>query len=887
MPGPAHPASRIAWHRRIEAAVVAGSGLLVALSIGTVLVVTTRLVTSRALERASTDIEAARSAFYDLVDRQAESGAALARLVTVLPVFRAHIDDPGDPGRDPRLAIDLPTVEAMAEDYRQRLRAEFSIVTSRRDEWVVSPGWPAHVEPPPPVRKLIASGLEGRPVHNLVLVGNRLFLVVTEPVRFAEETLGTFTVGFALDERFARDLARATRAEVTFVAHGEVVSSSAPPDARAAIDEALKTTTVFADASSSGVSVRRVGAGTYVASTSSLFADRPSTALGSLVLLQDWQPTQQFLDDLRWRLLLMGGVIFAVTLAAAMDFSRRLSRPLRDISDAARDIASGNWNREVPIRGQAEATTMAEAFNDMTATVRHWYEEAREQSARLQTSYDRFRTVTETARDGIVSIDSAGKVAFWNRSAQEIFGCEESAAIGRPFEQFIDRADRDLYLNAVSEGGGLSPTIELTGTRPDGSQVPIELRLSPPRNDESSVTAVVRDIGDRKRAEAILRQREEDLRQAQKLEAVGRLAGGVAHDFNNLLTAIHGFAELVYQKVEDDPEQADNVNEIMNASNRAAQLTRQLLAFSRRSVLAPRVIGLGQVLLGTEKMMRRLIGEDIVLTCRVESGLKLVKADPGQIEQVLVNLAINARDAMPDGGKLTMSLSNVELDEHAVRDYEGLAAGRFVQLDVTDTGEGMSSDTVSKIFEPFFTTKPEGKGTGLGLATVYGIVRQSGGGIHVKSSLGEGTRFRVVFPVCDAPPDADHESRKAQAGLQSEVVLLVEDDELVRRLLAATLRALGYSVLEAAGSQPAIALSRGTAGPIHLLLTDVVMPQMNGRRLAELIIKERRGIRVLFMSGYSDDDILRTGVQTRDMPFIQKPFSADDLAAKVRETLEH
>ena len=886
MPGPAQSAGRIAWHRRIEAAVVAGSGLLVALSIGAVLVGTTSFVTSRALDRASTDIEAARFAFYDLVDRQAESAAALARLVTVLPVFRAHIDDPGDPGRDPRLAIDLPTIEAMAEDYRKQLRAEFSIVTSRHDEWVVSPGWPAHAEPPPSLRKLIASGLEGHSVHNLELVRNRLFLVVTEPVRFAEETLGAFTVGFALDERLARGLARGTRAEITFTAQSEVVSSSAPPDVRAAIDDALKTTEDFVAAPGAGVSIRRLGAGTYVASTSSLFSDRPSTALGSIVLLQDWQPTQQFLDELRWRLLLTGGVIFSITLAAAMVFSRRLSRPLRDISDAARDIASGNWDREVPIRGQAEATTMAEAFNDMTATVRHWYEESREQSARLQTSYDRFRAVTESARDGIVSIDRQGLVAFWNRSAAHIFGWDEGTAIGQPFADFIDPADRPTYLATVGDHGP-SPTIELLGLRKDGGRVPLELLLSPPFGDESSVTAVVRDISDRKKAEAMLRQREEDLRRAQKLEAVGRLAGGVAHDFNNLLTAIHGFAELVYQKVADDPEQADNVNEIMNAANRAAQLTRQLLAFSRRSVLAPKIIGLGQVLLGTEKMMRRLIGEDIVLTCRVESGLKLVKADPGQIEQVLVNLAINARDAMAGGGRLTMSLANAELDERSVRDYEGLTAGRFVQLDVTDTGEGMSADTVSKIFEPFFTTKPEGKGTGLGLATVYGIVRQSGGGIHVESRLGEGTRFRVVFPVCDAPPDAQPESRKARAGLQSEVVLLVEDDELVRRLLATTLRQLGYNVLEASGSQAALALSRATAGPIHLLLTDVVMPQMNGRLLAEMITRERRGIRVLFMSGYSDDDILRTGVQTRDTPFIQKPFSADDLADKVRQTLEN
>jgi CheY-like chemotaxis protein len=265
--------------------------------------------------------------------------------------------------------------------------------------------------------------------------------------------------------------------------------------------------------------------------------------------------------------------------------------------------------------------------------------------------------------------------------------------------------------------------------------------------------------------------------------------------------------------------------------------------------------------------------------------LRFVKADPGQIEQVLVNLAVNSRDAMPNGGALTMSIANVDLDERTVLDFDGLAPGKYVQIDVADNGEGMSQDTVSKIFEPFFTTKPEGRGTGLGLATVYGIVRQSGGAIVVQSRVGQGTRFRIVFPESTEPIEGQCESQKATKGKRSEVVLLVEDDELVRRLLATTLRHLGYSVLEASGPQNAIALSRGTAGPVHLLLTDVVMPNMNGRVLAELITRERPTTRVVFMSGYSDDDVLRTGVRLREAMFIQKPFSAEDLAAKLREVL--
>jgi len=284
-------------------------------------------------------------------------------------------------------------------------------------------------------------------------------------------------------------------------------------------------------------------------------------------------------------------------------------------------------------------------------------------------------------------------------------------------------------------------------------------------------------------------------------------------------------------------------------------------------------------------MLQRLIGEDIELVVVPADAPAPVVADPGQIEQVLVNLAVNARDAMPTGGTLTMSLTDVDLDERSIRDFEGLAAGRYVQLEIIDNGEGMSDEIVSKVFEPFFTTKPDGKGTGLGLATVYGIVRQSGGGIHVHSRLGHGTLFRIVFPVCDEPLDAEPEPRKVAAGLQSEIVLLVEDDALVRRLLGTTLRQLGYTVLEASGSQAALAISRKTAGPIDLLLTDVVMPQMNGRRLAELIKRERGATRVLFMSGYSDDDVLRAGVRTRETPFIQKPFSAEALAAKIREAL--
>jgi len=867
-PGPGY--SRIPWHRRSEAMLVAGLSVLVAISIGAVLIATTRLITARSLDRASTDLGKARGAFYHLIANRAGAAAAQARLVTALPVFRAHINDP-------QLINDAATMQAMADDYRRQLDAAFCIVTDRSGAWVGAAGWTAQ-DPTPSVARLIAASLEAHPGNDLTSIDGRLFLLVSEPARFAEETLGSFTVGYALDDSFAAELATATNAEITFVAGQRISGTSTRASVRAALDAALQTKD-FSAGPNQPAAVHALGDGIFVTGSSSLFPDRPSTELGALVLLQDWQPTQTFLDELRFRLGLVGAGIFSVALIGGVLFSRSTSRPLRDISDAAREIAAGNWSRQVPIRGRAEAVTVAEAFNEMTATVR-------DRSDRLQASYDRFRAVTESVPDGIVAIDGRGTIRFWNRSAATIFQYVEHEAVGMAFLGLVDAADQAKYLDAI--GASLAdpiPAIELIGVRKDGSRVPIEVLLSPSGPEPTTITAIVRDITDRRRAEAVLREREEELRQAQKMEAIGRLAGGVAHDFNNLLTAIHGFAELLHLTTKPNPQQEEYANEIMKAAERAAQLTRQLLAFSRRQVLAPRVIALDEVLASTQTMLRRLIGEDIVLTCETAPAIARVKADAGQMEQAIMNLAINARDAMPNGGKLRITLANVELDAESAARYDGLTAGRYVQLDVIDSGIGMSADTLSKIFEPFFTTKDEGKGTGLGLAMVYGLVKQSGGSIEVDSRVGEGTRFRILLPQSD---EDDSASRSVPAGTSShgsEILLLVEDDEVVRELLGMTLRNYGYTVLEASGALAALELSRETEGPIHLLLTDVVMPQMNGRRLAELLRTERTDTRVLFMSGYSDDAVLRAGVQAFEMPFIQKPFSAEALAAKIRETL--
>jgi signal transduction histidine kinase len=396
------------------------------------------------------------------------------------------------------------------------------------------------------------------------------------------------------------------------------------------------------------------------------------------------------------------------------------------------------------------------------------------------------------------------------------------------------------------------------------------------------------EIAERKRAEADRQALEAQLLQSQKMEAVGQLAGGVAHDFNNMLTVISGYSAILLETLDAaDPNRGD-IEEIRGAAERAAGLTRQLLAFSRKQVLQPRVVDLNsEVITGLEKMLRRLIGEDIELVTSLDGHLGLVNADPGQLEQVIVNLAVNARDAMPDGGRLVIETANMELGaEHAGR-HIGVKAGRYVMLAVTDTGSGMKPETMARMFEPFFTTKEQGKGTGLGLATVYGIVKQSGGDIWVYSEPGHGTSFKIYLPLVEEPKSAAvPASTKAHDYAGTETILLVEDDETLRLLARRILQSRGYTVLEARDGEQALAICGQPATRIDLVATDAVMPKMNGRVLAERLATLRPRLRVLFMSGYTDDDMLRRGIMDPRMAFLQKPFTPEGLAKKVREVLD-
>lgn len=396
------------------------------------------------------------------------------------------------------------------------------------------------------------------------------------------------------------------------------------------------------------------------------------------------------------------------------------------------------------------------------------------------------------------------------------------------------------------------------------------------------------EVTDLKQAEEALRSSQEQLRQAQKMEAVGRLAGGVAHDFNNILTAILGYTELLLMELSEEDAMYESLQEIRSAANRAADLTRQLLTFSRKQVLQPRIVDLGAMARDTEKMLRRLIGADVELRVKSEPNLYRVKADPGQLEQVIMNLVINSRDAMPHGGEITLSVRNLQVNEPVPCQTGELLPGTYVLLEVRDTGSGMDQETLARIFEPFFTTKEKGKGTGLGLSTVYGIIQQSGGQILVETAPGQGTCFRIFLPRAEGKePSREEVPPRLPAPPPAETVLVVEDEETVRWLTRCILEKEGYRVLEAPHGNAALNVCRRHHGPIHLMITDVVMPHMDGGKLAELLGPVRPEMKILFMSGYAESTFLRKiqdgSPSGRD--FLAKPFTSEVLTHKVRRLL--
>lgn len=445
---------------------------------------------------------------------------------------------------------------------------------------------------------------------------------------------------------------------------------------------------------------------------------------------------------------------------------------------------------------------------------------------------------------------------------------------------YADPEERSRLRQIIEQQGGVR-NVEVH-RRVKGGEVRIALTSSEliTLDGEQCILTTTNDITEHKRLE-------EQLLQSQKMEAVGRLAGGIAHDFNNLLTAIIGYSQIILSGLDEGDPVRDQIGEIEKAGKRAAALTSQLLAFSRKQILQPKVLNLNAVIADIDKMLQRLIGEDIEMRINLDAAIGRVKADPGQIEQIIVNLAVNARDAMPRGGKLTIETQNVYLDEPYANQHAEVQPGSYVMLAMSDTGTGMDKETQANIFEPFFTTKEKGRGTGLGLSTVYGIVKQSSGHIWVYSEPGRGTTFKIYLPLIEESAEiAETPAPIAESLRGHETILVVEDEEVVRNLACEILQMNGYTVLEAADANEALLKYEQHEGAIHLMITDVVMPSISGRELAEHLTPSRPEMKVLYMSGYTDDAIVHHGVLDAGTAFLQKPFTPDALARKAREILD-
>jgi PAS domain S-box-containing protein len=554
-----------------------------------------------------------------------------------------------------------------------------------------------------------------------------------------------------------------------------------------------------------------------------------------------------------------------------------LGVPLKTPSATVGVLAVQSYSDNVRF-GERDKEILTFVAQQVASAIEHKrYEEA------LRRPESRYRSVVQSAVYGIYRASVLGQFLDVNPALIGMLGyesAEELLALDPRHDLFQDPHEQDRLLKEYRQRGRLDG-VEVKWRRKDGNVITVRLNgraVSSPEEPNELLEVFAEDITERRELEA-------QFRQAQKMEAVGRLAGGVAHDFNNLLMVISGYTEVLLEQATPSDSHYQKVLSIQQAADRATTLTRQLLAFSRKQLMELKVVDVNSIVEDMERLLRPLIGEDIELATRLGPGVGHTRADAGQLEQVLMNLVVNAKDAMPEGGRITVQTSDVTVEESDRREHTFLEAGRYVLLSVTDTGNGMDEETKSRIFEPFFTTKEKGKGTGLGLSTVYGIIKQSGGYIVTQSELGHGTTFRIYLPRVEEAGEQSEASRNStQAAGGSETVLLVEDEESVRELVRHTLVSKGYSVLEAEHGEAGLEVAANYSNPIEILITDVVMPGMGGRALAQEMLKAHPKMKVLFLSGYTEDAVIQ-GVLEPGTAFLQKPFTLQALSKKVREVL--
>jgi two-component system, cell cycle sensor histidine kinase and response regulator CckA len=558
--------------------------------------------------------------------------------------------------------------------------------------------------------------------------------------------------------------------------------------------------------------------------------------------------------------------------------SRTLRLEIERLKTAGRQLAGGR--EELERRLEARASELAQANQDLRAEIA----ERTRFELTLRTSEEQYRELFDNANDLVYEHDLEGRFLAINKAAQRITGYDQREALAMNIEQLVAPEDVEMVRGMVVRqlAGEPASTYQVTAITKSGTPLALELstHLVFQNGIPVAVQGIARDVTERRRLE-------DQLRQSQKMEAIGRLAGGLAHDFNNLLTVIGAYSQMILDETTGNPELEGYAAEVLAATERAGALTARLLTFSRRQLLQPQVLNLNQIVLSMDNMLRRLLGEDIELRTVLDAGIGAVKADPGQIEQVVMNLAVNARDAMPCGGRLTIETSAVEFTGNAPA---GLEPGAYVKLAVTDTGLGMGAEIINHIFEPFFTTKGPGKGTGLGLSTVYGIVKQSGGEIVVDSEVGRGSTFSIYLgrsaEAKPAEPGGEAADGAEPRPRERATILLIEDEPGVRRLVRRMLVERGYRVLEASGGEEALAVFEDHHPIVDLVLTDVVMPNMSGIEIVRRLTALRPELKTLYMTGYSEDIVFERGGAEPAAPVLRKPFLAEALERRIRELLD-
>ncbi len=581
-------------------------------------------------------------------------------------------------------------------------------------------------------------------------------------------------------------------------------------------------------------------------------------------------------------LILIAGAIGAAFLISLWARAFIL-RPVDAMVATTRRLRAGDLSARTGAKDPGELGDLGRAFDEMAEVVQARQQQLEQAAAALRATNETLQALLTASPAAIIALDRERRITLWTPAAERVFGWRAEEMLGKVQPAYIPAEQRKASFDLAGRAlaGERLVDVPVQRLRRDGQLMELSLSTAPllaPDGSISGIMVVYVDVTAR-------RQLERQLYHSQKMEAVGRLAGGVAHDFNNLLTVIQGFSEIVLRRIELDPSSRRDLEEVHKAALRASSLTGQLLTFSRRQPAQPRIVDLNAVVADMTKMLQRLIGEDIELETRMGTRLGRVRVDPGQVEQVIANLVVNARDAMPEGGRLVIETANRSCPDETGRRCKAGCAGACVTLSVSDTGVGIDANTLPHIFEPFFTTKEHGRGTGLGLATVYGIVQQCGGDIAVTSEPGRGSSFVITFPLADSPEASAPDPMPSEAAVSvTGTVLLVEDEDAVRSLEKATLERRGYRVLAACRGSEALELAERHAGPIDVVVTDVVMPGMSGVETARRLRTARAGIRVLYLSGYAPEAEGQAGADL-DGPFMPKPFALDEFARKVDELM--